>query len=255
MKIDVLGVKISSDSRQGILEQVETRLDSGESTFIVTPYSESLVAAQKDIEFRNVLNSADFAIPDGAGVLFAAKFLSTSSSPDEGRSKRRGLERIPGREFFWDLCALAENRRESIFLLGGFGDTPQIVAQKLRKRFPRLKIVGAHAPSFSKEGERGSSIIELINQSNTDFLFVALGPIAQEKWIYRNLPNLRIKLAMGVGGTFDYVAGKRPLPPQFLAFHGLEWLWRLLTQPWRAWRITKGVLGLIWCTFDARIKR
>ena len=253
MKIDVLGVKINPDSKSTILTEIGSRLDSGKSTFIVTPYSETLVAAQKDEEFRNVLNSADLAVPDGAGVVWAASFL-----------EKIQFERTPGRDFFLDLCALAESRGESVFLLGGFGDTPEIVGQKLKEKFPHLKIAGTsnYPPPLARggdggevepTGEKNSKIINLINSSNTDFLFVALGPISQEKWIFHNLPNLRVRLAMGVGGTFDYIAGKRPLPPQFLASAGLEWLWRLLTQPWRFFRILKGVLGLIWYVIRARM--
>lgn len=262
MKHAVLGIQINTESKAQILEQIRSRLDANQSTFIVTPYSESIVAAQKDEKFRKVLNAADFALPDGVGVIWTAHYLKF------GRLIRSLFniifrqkqiydpipEKIPGSEFLWDLAELAESRGESIFLLGGFGDTPQIVAEKLRVKFPNLKIAGTHAPSFSKEGERGSSLTELINHKNPDFLFVALGPIRQEKWIYDNLPNLRIKLVMGVGGTFDYIARKRPSPPQILRNMGLEWLWRLLTQPWRVIRIFKGVFGLIWCCWKLGLK-
>ncbi|MDP3740702.1 MAG: WecB/TagA/CpsF family glycosyltransferase [bacterium] len=259
MKADVLGVQINTEPKHEILELLDARLDSNISTFIVTPYSESLVAAQKDQEFRRILNAADFSLPDGYGVILASKFLtSPRASPIS--------ERVPGREFFWDLCALAERRGESVFLLGGYGDTPELVTKKLKEKFPNLKIAGIYNKlSFPRKRESretldsGSEagmtekVINIINSSNASFLFVALGPITQEKWIYNNLSKLRVKLVMGVGGTFDYIAGKKPLPPRFLASWGLEWLWRLATQPRRFWRITKGVFGLIWYIIRARI--
>lgn len=262
-----------------VLRQIDSRLNQNLSTFIVTPYSESLVAAQKDEEFRNILNKADFALPDGAGVLWAAKFLTSPQSsrpPQKFQKEFSGYpepspiaERVPGRKFFLDLCALAESRGESVFLLGGFNDTPEIVARKLKEKFSSLKIAGTYAPNFSdchcevgrpkQSAHQGDcratlAMTETVNSSKADFLFVALGPIFQEKWISHNFQNLRAKLVMGVGGTFDYIAGKKPLPPRFLSSHGLEWFWRLFTQPKRFFRIAKGVLGLIWLVFRARLR-
>ena len=234
MKIDVLGVLVNTDTKTEILAQILQRLKASQKTFIVTPYSESLVAAQKDEEFKRVLNSADISLPDGVGVALAARWTKAGVI----------RERIPGREFVWDLARLASENNYSIFLLGGFDDTPQLAAAALKERFPNLRIAGTAAPdenspftpSLIKEGEGGVP----------DFLFVALGPIRQEKWIARNLPNLPVKLVIGLGGTFDYLAGKRPPAPRFWAQAGLEWLWRLITQPWRVGRIFRGVLGLIW---------
>ena len=102
------------------------------------------------------------------------------------------------------------------------------------------------------EDKGGGEILDLINSSSADFLFVALGPGTQEQWISDNLPNLRVKLTIGLGGTFDYLAGKSPPAPQIWAKMGLEWLWRLITQPWRLGRILRGILGLIWYSVSYR---
>ena len=268
MKIDVLGVKIDALTKDGLLSEIRTRLQGSESTFIVTPYSESIVAAQKDLEFRNILNSADIALPDGIGILWAAKYLELRIKNHESwigniwpliysllsiifnpsYIRHPIPEKISGSEFVWDLAELASKNNFSIFLLGGFGNTPGRVGEKLKKKFPDLKIAG-----MLNENNPSFEALTAINNSNTDILFVALGPIKQEKWIYENLPKLRVKLAIGLGGTFDYLAGKRPPAPKIWAGRGLEWLWRLLTQPWRIWRILKGVGGLIWYCF--KIKR
>lgn len=275
MKIDVLGVQINTDYKAEVLEQIKNKLTGDKSIFIVTPYSESIVAAQKDEEFRNVLNSADIALPDGAGIQWAAHFLKTTSpgfqppSPGLERGLGRGrtifkliislfaiifnpkslsnpiLERISGSDFVWDLARLASENNYSIFLLGGFGDTPALAAAKLKSKFPNLKIAGTLAPSPGLERGWGE-VVQTINNSSADLLFVALGPIHQEKWIAENLPKLNVKLAIGLGGTFDYLAGKRPPAPQIMRQAGLEWLWRLITQPWRAGRIFKGIFGLIY---------
>lgn len=305
MKINLLGVQIDNLTKTQVLREIESRLKQDKPIFIATPYSESIVAAQKDLEFRDVLNSADIALPDGIGILWAAKFLSNFSPVRRGRLRGGRIwyelvksllaiifnpsyirspipEKISGSEFIWDLAELASQNNYSIFLLGGFGDTPEKAAAKLKTKFPNLKIAGHYSPPPLR-GERSGEgeIVELINNSNADFLFVALGPIRQEKWIYENLPNLRVnpvtalddkysenrlktglfskgrsngvKLAIGLGGTFDYLAGKRPYRAQFWASTGLEWLWRLLSQPRRAGRILRGVLGLIWYCFRATV--
>lgn len=333
MKIDLLGIKIDNLRKKELLQAIESRLEQDRSIFIVTPYSESIVATQKDEEFRKILNSADFALPDGIGILWAAKFLSGFPSPGLGRDQGRGRiliilwqlikslgliiffpksirspipEKISGSDFVWDLAGLAEKNKYSVFLLGGFGNAPERVGERLREKFPNLKIAGvsnaspfvsppregelegvmdntvSHGTSpLSPPHEEGNSIIETINSSGADFLFVALGPIRQEKWIYENLPNLRVnpvtapsdidpeyrlktestpvrrsngvKLAIGLGGTFDYIADKRPPAPQILRQAGLEWLWRLATQPSRIFRIARGVFGLIFYAFKKRL--
>ena len=299
MKIDLLGVKIDNLTKSEVLSEIQNKLypssslSADKSIFIVTPYSESIVAAQKDEEFRNALNSADLSLPDGIGVLWSANFLQSGFSPSfQGRGEERGdkflkifynliksllaiifnpnylrapvPEKISGSDFIWDLAELAAKNNYSIFLLGGFGDTAELVAQKLKSKFPDLRIAGTYSNinlSFPHRRESSSisesgmtrKAIDTINSSRADFLFVALGPVAQEKWIYKNLPNLRVKLAVGLGGTFDYIAGKRTPAPQILRQTGLEWLWRLFTQPWRLVRIIRGVLGLIWYSVKYKI--
>ena len=175
MKIDLLGVKIDNLKKEEALNTIQGLLDSSSSfradklVFIATPYSESIVAAQKDEEFRNALNFADLSLPDGIGVLWSANFLQFGFSPSfQGRGRERGgkflkifydliksllaiifnpnylrtpiPEKISGSDFIWDLAELAAKNNYSIFLLGGFGDTAELVAQKLKSKFPDLRI-------------------------------------------------------------------------------------------------------------------
>lgn len=232
MKVDILGVKIDDLTREQAVHRLKNLLVLPKPVFIVTPYSESVVHAQKDVEFRTILNSADLSLPDGMGVVWAANFLGEKIP-----------EKISGSDFVWDLAEIASDHNFSIFLMGGFDDTPALAAAKLKNKYPNLKIAGMSNEIITPEH---------INNLKTDFLLVALGPIRQEKWIAANLPNLKIKLAIGLGGTFDYLARKRAAAPHFLRQAGLEWLWRLLTQPWRIGRIFKGVFGLIFYTLKTR---
>ena len=275
MKIDVLGVHINSDTKNTIIFYIKKLLDENKKNFITTPYSEMLVAAQKDTGFREVLNSSDFALPHGVGVQWAAHYLkykklisSLFSILFNPKSISDPIpEKISGSDFVWDLARLAQDRGYSIFLLGGFDDTPERAAAALKNKFPNLRIAGTYNEKYlSSSGlTRGSmdsssaagmteSAIQKINECNAGLLFVALGPTRQEKWIARNLPNLDVKLAIGLGGTFDYLASKRMLAPQIWRQTGLEWLWRLFTQPWRVFRISKGGLGLIYYSVRYRVR-
>src|SRR3989344_1825597 len=154
MKVDVLGVKIDAISKGEVLAAIENNLNHGKSTFIVTPYSESIVAAQNDREFRNVLNSADIALPDGVGILWAAHYLkfhnllsSLFSIIFNPKSIRDPIpEKISGSLFVWDLAELAAKNNYSIFLLGGYGDTAQLAAASLKSKFPNLKIAETASP-------------------------------------------------------------------------------------------------------------
>lgn len=268
MKIDVLGVRIDALTTQQILEKIAQSLNAGGSVFIATPYSESIVAARTDGEFRSILNSADICLADGIGVVWAANFLE-SRIPQKTRLAIAGKlifslasivfrpekirypipEKISGSQFIWDLAGLAEDRGESIFVLGGFGQTPDKIARIFKSRYPNLRVAGTYGGSPDEPG-----IVEKINAAKADYLFVAYGPKRQEKWIYENRKTLNSRLLIGLGGTFDYIAGKRPIPPGFIARRGLEWLWRLLTQPWRVCRIARGVFGLIYYSFKAKLQ-
>jgi N-acetylglucosaminyldiphosphoundecaprenol N-acetyl-beta-D-mannosaminyltransferase len=268
MKIDVLGIKIDAARRNEILWQILTRLENNQQTFIVTPYSESIVAAQKDLAYKEILNDADIALPDGIGILWAAKCLSL---PNPKKSFWRALwqlkyslaaivfapkfirspipEKISGSEFVWDLCKLAEQNHKTIFLLGGFGDTAVRAAGALKKNHPSLNIAGTYEGNSDEPG-----IVGKVNETKADILLAAFGPVRQEKWLAENRHKLNASVLIGLGGTFDYLAGNRPPAPKFWAIMGLEWLWRLFTQPWRAVRISKGIFSLIYYAFLAKLK-
>ncbi len=178
-------------------------------------------------------------------IKFAFPFFSPSPATGgggQGRGLGTQIERIPGRELVSDIAELAEKNNWSIYLLGGFGETPKLAAEQLISRSADQKI----RVQYSNKNPEDVSIIDDINIANPDILFVAFGPIRQEKWILENLPKLSsINLVMGVGGTFDYLAGIYPKPPKILAQMGLEWLWRLLTQPKRYKRIFHATWGLV----------
>lgn len=214
-KVNILGVKVDQINAQEALERTKRMVDSGKRHFIVTPNPEMIVAAQNDSEFKEILNSADLSIADGAGLVKLARFTG-----------KHLPERISGVDFVEGLAGMAEEFGFSMFLLGGEAGVAKNAGDNLKKLFPKLKIVG----TFS--GKAGDGF-DSIKSKNIDVLVVAFGHVRQEKWIKRNLPKLHVKLAIGVGGALDYISGSKRRAPEFIQKANLEWLYRLITEPWR----------------------
>ena len=234
-----LGVTIDQLSLQEAREKSEQFLLGEKQVKIFTPNPEMIVQAQKDHSFREVLNSSDLNLCDGFGLSFLG-----------------GFTRITGVDFMLDLCARAEVLQKSVYLLGsGSREIAEATALKLKEKFPTLQIVGFNeGPVITVAEERGEAdtlfyglrvktidnnrIVSDINEKHPDLLFVAYGMGKQEKWIQEFLPQCRsVKIAMGVGGSFDYTAGKVSRAPCFMRKIGLEWLYRVAREPKRLGRV------------------
>jgi len=232
--MQILGVKIDNLTVDQALQKVEGFLEDGQQHYIVTLNPEFLVLAQKDRGFQRILNQADLAVADGVGLKIAAWFLGQSLK-----------ERLAGVDLMEKICATAAQKNWSIFLYGGENGVAKKVAENLRKRYPELHI--AICPRTVLGGAA--------KDSPWSILFVALGAPKQEKWIVQNLPKMpEIKLAMGVGGAFDFISGRLPRAPKILRQIGCEWLWRLTIQPWRLKRIFRAVVIFPWLVVKERFR-
>lgn len=189
---------------------------------ICTVNPEFIMAAQKDWEFRQILNHSALNIPDGVGVLWAAKRL--------GHPLR---ERVGGSDLILQIAQRASSVGWKVFLLGGAEGVAEQTATKLRSMYPSINIVGAFAGSPSIDLE--AQIAARIKASSAEILLVAYGAPQQDKWIARNLDRTGAAIGMGVGGSFDFIIGKQKRAPKWIQRIGLEWLYRLGREPWR-WR-------------------
>lgn len=225
-----LGVKVDKITLKQAREEVRAFLTSHGQYKIFTPNPEMVVKAQKDEGFRQVLNSGDLNICDGFGLSLLA-----------------GAPRITGTDFMLDICKIASEENKGVFLLGSNNDeVVEKADQKLQEIFPKIKITGFDKGPIINDGnsegmaatEESLRVINKINQSDAEILFVAFGMGKQEKWISEHLAQMpKIKIAMGVGGAFDYISGHIPRASRFLRQIGLEWIYRLIRQPQRFWRI------------------
>lgn len=237
-KVDIFGVRIDDVTLDQAILVIDDWLKNNQKHFVVTPNPEFVIAAQKDQQFKEILNKADLAIPDGAGLKLTGRIHHT----------------ISGTDLMEQLIVLANEKGYSIGLVGGVGGIAQKLSNRLSKRFPKLKIGFVDdGPKVDNNGqEYTSETTQPYHQlvKPCDILFVAFGQIKQEKWIDRNLDKLPVKVVMGVGGAFDYLSGSVIRAPKFIRNLGLEWLFRLIIQPWRIKRQLIGAQFFIKVLFN-----
>jgi heptosyltransferase-2 len=223
----LLGLPIDAVTYDGWLKEIGAWVAAGERCHhVCTMNPEFVMIAQQDVNFRNILRRADLRVPDGVGLLWAA------------RQRGRVLpQRVTGSDGVPMIAAAAAQHGWRLFLLGAAEGVADKAAAALRRQHPNLQIVGTYSGSPAPEDEDG--LVEMVNASGADILFVAFGAPEQDKWIARNLPRLKPKMAMGVGGTFDFIAGIVPRAPLWMQRLGLEWLFRLYLQPWRIRRMLR----------------
>lgn len=218
----VLGVRIDAVTFEQVIARIEEFIADGHPHQIVTVNPEFVMAAQSDAEFRHIINSSALALPDGVGVSWASRHL--------GRSLP---ERIPGVDLVERLAALSSERGYRLFFLGAMPGVADKAVEALADNYPELALAGIYSGSPRVEEE--TAIVERVCTTRPHVLFVAYGAPTQDHWIARNMNRLEVPVCIGVGGSFDYIAGVHPRAPRWMRQIGLEWLHRLITQP-RRWR-------------------
>ncbi len=232
-RITLLGIPIDAITRAQALERLQTMLRSEKQYHVMTPNSEMLVAAQKDPAFREVLLRSDLNLPDSQGILSMGAYTG-----------QKVPERLTGIDTLISLCEIL-TEADSVFLLGAAPGIAEQAAIALIAKNPHLHIAGTFAGTPADTF--APTIIEQVNAVHPDVLFVAYGAPQQDLWIstyLKDMPSVRI--AMGVGGAFDFLSGKRKRAPVFLQKMGLEWLWRLVQEPSRFPRIFTAVIVFPW---------
>ena len=205
------------------IDHCERFIRSKFGAFVVTPNAEIVFAAQSNDVLRAIINSSDLAIPDGAGLLLAA-----SINRDSLRAQ------VAGTDLAEQLCALAAERGYRMFLLGAGPGIARKAANRLQTKYPGLVIAGVFEGDSSLAGD-DECRAKIQSADPVDILFVGFGAPRQELWMSRNCPMLKVPLALGIGGVLDFMAGTvKRAPPRVRAWR-LDWLYRLIQQPWR-WR-------------------
>lgn len=252
-RVTILQVPFDTLTRPQIVEKLFELIETDNQHHIATPNPEMLLAAQEDPEFLALLQLTTLNTPDGIGIVWAANaqhdplwkaalklLILPMYTP-----KTPLPERVTGVDLFLDICKEATEKGKKIFLLGAQPGVADATKQTLETLYPGIHIVGTYAGSPSPFEEE--KIKDLINDTEPDILFVAYGAPAQEKWIARNLRKMpTVKVAIGVGGTFDFISGHIKRAPLLLQKTGLEWLYRLYNEPTRWKRIKNATMVFPW---------
>lgn len=221
----VIGAFIDALDWSEAIGRIQQWASNKESRYVCICNAHSVVSASSESDFHKVLSEADMATPDGAPV---AWFLRKIGFPDQ--------QRINGPDLMLKYCDEAQNTGESIFLYGATDETLRVLEIELLKRYPRLSIAGSISPPFralSEEEDR--DVVDKINKSGAGTVWVSLGCPKQEKWMYAHKGRIDAVM-IGVGAAFDYHAGTIRRAPVWFQKNGLEWFYRLCSEPRRLWK-------------------
>jgi N-acetylglucosaminyldiphosphoundecaprenol N-acetyl-beta-D-mannosaminyltransferase len=230
--IRILGIPVHDVTMTETLDAIGRFIESQTPHQICTVNPEFIMAAQTDLDFKRILNQAALNLPDGIGVMWAAR--------RQGHALR---ERVAGSDLIYQLADRAAKTGWKIFLLGAAEGVADQTAIKLRSIYPGVNIVGAWVGSPRLEDD--DEAVRRIYATEADIVLVAYGAPKQDKWIDRNLARTGARVAIGMGGSFDFVVGAQRRAPQWIRRLNLEWLYRLVREPWR-WRRQLALPRFVW---------
>ena len=225
--VNIVGVQVSNLDYNETIQFISDHLVSAHKPLkIFTPNVDFIVKAQKDPNFKNVLNAADLSLPDGKPLVWASIYLGNPLKL-----------KVSGSTLFYKVCELARKKHKRIFLLGGLPSAAEIASKKLQEKYGDI-ISGFYCPKYGFENnkEEISRIIEILKMSKSDILVVGLGAPKQEYFIDSYSCNYNIPVSLALGGTIDFASGLRKMAPDMIKQIGFGWLWRLLLEPRRLWR-------------------
>jgi len=221
----MLGVSVDRGDLSVAMARIGAVLNTTEPTdalHIITLNPEYIMRSRWDAALKQVIADADVRVADGAGIIAAARLLDGNA---------HSVARVTGNDLIAALAAAPE--KVPLFLLGAASGVAEAAAATLRQQYPGVRIAGTWAGNAGPGDDAEAR--QRINATGAQVVLVAYGMPKQDFWIARNLPYLNTKVAVGVGGAFDYLAGRVPRAPVWMRARGLEWLYRLIRQPWR-WR-------------------
>lgn len=237
---EVLGVKLDAVDMAGALQQVACFIKQGLPQQIVTVNAEIIYLAHQTPPLKKIINQAGLVVPDGSGVVWAARLLGNPVPA-----------RVPGIDLAVNIAREASREGWPLFLYGAAPGVAAQAATRLEEQFPGIKISGtAHGYLNAREQQ---ALVNRLRQSPPDVLLVALGAPKQEYWIREHLPALKIPVCIGVGGSFDVLAGRVNRAPRWVQRAHLEWFYRIIRDP-RRWKRSLAIPRFVWLVLLAKLR-
>jgi len=225
-RVNVLGVGISVLNLRTALAAIATAVGERRQGYICVTGVHGVMEAQDDAVFKMILNDAFLCTPDGMPMVWAGKLAG-----------HREMRRVYGPDLMLEVCAWSETSGAKHFFYGGADGVAELLAQKLKAKFPKLHVVGTFTPPFrALTVAEGKNLAALVAAAQPDILWVGLSTPKQEKFMAEFLPKLDVPLMIGVGAAFDFHSGRVRQAPRWMQHSGLEWLYRLGSEPRRLWR-------------------
>jgi N-acetylglucosaminyldiphosphoundecaprenol N-acetyl-beta-D-mannosaminyltransferase len=218
--VSLFGLQISKMDMHQTVAYLADCIEKKIMTQVITANPIMIMLALENQLFMNTMRQAELVVPDGEGIVWAAKFLKSPVS-----------HRVAGYDLLHELLKLSQLKKWKVYLLGASEDVVYRAVQHIQMKYPTCEIVGFHHGYFSDDQDH--IIIETIKKANPDILFVARSLDKQELWISKNKLHLQIPVMIGVGGSFDVLSGKLKRAPKFFRILKLEWFFRLLQEPKR----------------------
>ena len=226
-RVNICGVSIDNVTMEEAICCIQQLILKRSPSVVVTPNVDHIMKLQSDESFQQIYRDADLVLADGLPLLWAAKFLGTPLKA-----------KVSGSDLFPRLCEFSSNKHYRLFFLGGRAGAALKAADILQKRYTGIDEINVYSPphGFEHDMEENSKIVQMVQNSQSDILFVGLGAPKQEEWIKQYILQCEVSVAIGVGVSFEFVAGMVKRAPVWMQNTGLEWFWRLIMEPRRLWK-------------------
>lgn len=225
-RANILDVGVSAIDMPMALRTIEAWIARGEPHYVCVTSVHGVMESQRDEEFRRIYNGAGLVTPDGMPLVWLSRLMGF-----------RHVERVYGPDLMLAVCERSIARGYRHFLYGGGPSVVEMLADRLQGRFPGLQVVGFDSPPFRPMTlQEDQAVVERINQARPDIIWVGIGTPKQERWMATHRKQLNAPVIVGVGAAFDFHAGLKKQAPYWMQRSGLEWCYRLMTEPRRLWR-------------------
>ena len=225
-RVNILGVNVSAINMNQALDTIASWITRKEQNYVCVTPAHGVMACQRQPEMKRIFNTSGLTTPDGMSIVWLLQLRGY-----------RYVSRVYGPDLMLAVCGQPFHYRYRHFFYGGAPGTPEALARALQSRFPGLQVAGTYSPPFRPlTREADQAVIEQINATQPDIVWVGLGTPKQERWMADHLGQINAPVMIGVGAAFDFLSGRKKQAPRWIQQIGLEWFHRLVNEPKRLWR-------------------